>query len=219
MKIVKTFTDRYPIIGPLVWVFSIQYYFSQLFAARSFRPSYSISRNTISDLGNTACEIYNHRQVCSPDHLLMNLSFIILGITMAIGSLFIYQEFKESKYSIVGFIFMGLAGLGTAIVGFFPENTIGILHYIGASLPFFVGNIALIIFALTLFIPKAFSLYTLASGSFALLAMVLFLTHTYIGIGVGGIERIAAYPQSIWLIVFGLYISKNHYSRNRPSTN
>ena len=51
------------------------------------RP-YNISRNTISDLGNTACGTWKGRYVCSPLHDLMNGSFIALGITMLLGALF-----------------------------------------------------------------------------------------------------------------------------------
>ena len=210
MRLVKTFTDKFPFVGPAFWVVSVQYYIIQAVAAASWQTHFSLSQNVISDLGNTACSNYSGRYVCSPLHGLMNASFIILGITMIIGSVLIYQEFKESQSSWVGFSFMGLAGLGTLLVGLFPENTIASLHFIGALLPFLIGNIGLIVLGLVLEMPKTLRVYTLISGITSLIALVLFLTNNYIGLGQGGMERLTAYPQTMWLIIFGLYISTNH---------
>src|SRR5665213_3078509 len=110
---IKTFTDHYPLVGPAVWMLSIQYYVIQAIVALHYIPSYSIRSNTISDLGNSSCGIYSGRAVCSPLHNLMNASFILLGVTMATGSLLIYQEFKESMAILAGFSLMAIAGLGT----------------------------------------------------------------------------------------------------------
>ena len=41
------------------------------------------------------------------------------------------------------------------------------------------------------------------SGVIGLLATGLFVSGHYVGIGVGGVERVAAYPLSLWLIVDG----------------
>ncbi|HSW85474.1 MAG TPA: DUF998 domain-containing protein [Candidatus Saccharimonadales bacterium] len=213
MKRVETFTDRFPLIGPLVWILSVQYFLVQILVGTKFMPTYSLRFNTISDLGNTACGVYSGRSVCSPWHNLMNFSLICLGITMALGALFIYQEFKEKFASFIGFSFMAMAGFGTLMVGLFPENSISWLHVLGASLPFLLGNIALIILGLALAIPKLLRNYTLISGLIALIFLILFYTENYFGLGIGGIERFVAYPQTIWLIVFGIYMSKNHFTK------
>ncbi len=198
-----------------MWMLSLQYFIVQIIVASAWlNPAYSLAKNTISDLGNTACGIENSRYVCSPLHGLMNASFITLGIFMATGSLLIYQEFKETKWALIGFSFMLLAGIGTLLVGLFPENTIISLHILGATLPFLIGNIGLIILGSALNIPRYLRLFTLLAGVISLIALAFFATHHYLGIGIGGMERITAYPQTLWLIVFGAYISKNHYSRS-----
>src|ERR1700722_19315337 len=76
----------FPRLGPIFYAAGVQYFVVQLLVALRWSPPYSISRNTISDLGNTACGSWNGRYVCSPLHDLMNLSFIVLGITMLLGS-------------------------------------------------------------------------------------------------------------------------------------
>src|SRR4051812_14625263 len=106
---IKIFTDRYPFLGPVIWLLSTQYFMIQMIVAAAWKsPSYSWRFNTISDLGNTACNLADGRVVCSPLHGLMNLSFITLGIIMACGSLLIYQEFRERLGTLFGFSLMAL---------------------------------------------------------------------------------------------------------------
>ncbi len=136
---------------------------------------------------------------------------------MMVGSLLIYEEFKESLSTLVGFSFMAIAGLGTLLVGLFPENSVNSLHLLGATLTFLIGNLALIVLGFSLDIPKTLRFYTLCSGFISLAALILFSSHHYLGLGVGGMERLTGYPQTMWLIVFGIYISSNHI-RSRLQT-
>ncbi len=213
LRMLKTFTNRYPLVGPAIWVINIQYFIVQVIVASSFTPHYSWLHNTISDLGNTACGKYGELYVCSPRHDLMNASFILLGLTMIIGSPLIYQEFKKSLGSLVGFSAMAIAGVGVLLVGLFPENTIHLLHGTGAELVFICGNEGLVILSRSLMIPKGLRLYTFLSGSISLVALVLYTTNHYVGIGDGGMERLVAYPQTLWLIIFGIYISSSHIKK------
>ena len=205
---ITVFTDKYPFIGPLVWILSIQYFVTQFIAATVWPIPYSWAQNVISDLGNTACGTYVDRYVCSPSHVLMNTSFLLLGITMAVGSMLIYTEFRRSRLSFFGFICMALAGLGTVLVGLFPENTISGFHFIGAFLALGVGNLGMVILAFAITQARAsFRIYTFLSGILALTAFNLFAAHVYLGLGSGAMERIASYPQTVWLILFGLYMT------------
>jgi hypothetical membrane protein len=141
----------------------------------------------------------------------MNISLVLLGLSMTIGSALLYQQFRQSP---VGFWLMGTAGVGAILVGLFPENTTYWAHIAGADLAFLLSNVALIVFGLGLRLPRWFSWYSIASGAVALVALGLFLTHHRFFFGLGGMERVVAYPQTIWLIVFGVYMSR---SRNRSA--
>lgn len=210
-RTVKVFTDRYPLLGPLIWVATIEYFLIQLVVAADWKFAYSWRYNTISDLGNTVCGAYNTRLICSPLHGLMNSAFILLGSLMAIGSLLIYQEFKESRGSLVGFTMMAIAGIGTIIVGLFPENTVSWLHFFGAVLPFGIGNLSLLVLARYLYkVGRPMKIYTALTGIVALIALGFFLSSHYGPLGIGGVERLVAYPQTVWLIVFGSYMTRSH---------
>ncbi len=206
---IQSVADRFPLAGPLCWILSLQYFIVQLVAVLAWTTPYSWLRHTMSDLGNTACATYSNRPVCSPLHGLVNASLILLGITMVAGVILIYLElsprFKSSRHASIGFWCLALAGCGTLLVGFFPENSIWTVHIFAASLPFLVGNLGLLILGLTLPLPSGIRFYTILTAVTALTALAFLLANHRI-LGIGGNERLIAYPQIIWLIVFGFYV-------------
>jgi hypothetical membrane protein len=218
----KTFTDRFPFIGPSIWILSVQYFIAQVIVAWVWMPPYSVSRNTISDLGNTICGPYGGSYVCSPRHDLMNASFIALGAVMAAGSWLIYQEFngrgdRERLGALAGFAALAVGGLGAFFVGKYPENVNHTMHIVGAGLAIGVGNLGVLVLGLTLGVPNRMRVSMIVLSAVSLAALGLFATRTYLGLGPGGMERIAAYPETLWLIGFGIYISRNHFLKRSSS--
>ena len=215
---VQQHSAHYPKLGPILYVASIQYFAVQLFVALQWRPPYNLSRDTISDLGNTACGTWNGRYVCSPFHNVMNASFVVVGITMALGSVLVSRYFANGRASKAGFAAMAISGLGVIMVGIFPENSVPALHGLGAALPFVLGNASLIILALSLKIPAPLRLYFFLSGVMALLGLVAFASSHDLGLGEGGIERVVAYPQTLCLIVIGFYLAARSSARQGSRT-
>ncbi|HYH36284.1 MAG TPA: DUF998 domain-containing protein [Candidatus Saccharimonadales bacterium] len=194
-------------LGAFLWAMSIQYYAVQIVVAASFSGGYNWAYNTISDLGNTRCGTYGERLVCSPSHLLMNISFVILGVTMIIGAVLLGKKFADGPMSRLGFSCVALSGIGSILVGAFPENTVSQAHVIGAALPFLLGNIGMVLLGFSLVrLPAALRILTVLCGCLGLIALILFLTHMYAGLQIGGMERIVSYPLTIWMILFGNYV-------------
>lgn len=212
---VSIFAKKYPLVGPLAWILSIQYVVAQILVAAAWSPPFNWATHLISDLGNTACGEYAGRYVCSPYYIAMNISFVVLGITMAIGSLLTYTQFQRTKLSLVGFVMMALSGFGTMLVGLFPENTVAWLHTVGAFLALGVGNLSLVVLAFAIHqAHKGFRIYTFISGFLSLLAFGLFVSGESFGLGAGTMERIVSYPHTTWLIIFGLYMVVTRYRAN-----
>lgn len=136
----------------------------------------------------------------------MNASLIVLGISMTAGSILISRQFAKSRAAITGFAAMAISGTGVIIVGIFPENSIPAFHGLGSAIAFTVGNAALIIIAADPTIPVVLRLYSFLSGTLAVLALAGYSSSHYLGLGEGGIERVVAYPQVVWLIVVGLFL-------------
>ena len=197
----------YPKLGPILYLAGIQYFAAQLLAGLFWLPPYNMSRDTISDLGNTACGTWNGHYVCSPLHGVMNGSFIVLGITMTLGSALISRQFAgSSRTAAAGFGAMAVSGIGVVMVGLFPENSVPLLHGLGAAVPFVLGNVSLVLLGRALEMPPVLRRCFLLSGIVALLSLVAYASSHYLGLGEGGIERVVAYPQTICLAVLGCYL-------------
>jgi hypothetical membrane protein len=136
---------------------------------------------------------------------------------MVVGSYFIYQEFREKEpeervAAIIGFWCLGLGGAGAVLVGFAPENSAPILHIIGAILAIGVGTLGVWIlgFGIARSLRKDLVWGMRVVPPLAIAAGILFGLHLHPGIGGGTMERLAAYPETIWLILFGYYIARSH---------
>ena len=213
---VEQFYKRHPYVGPVIWITSLQFFIIQLIVAAGWPTGYSIRNNTISDLGNTVCEIYAGRYVCSPWYTWMNASLVLLGFSMILGTLLLYGQFAKNTGTKIGFILTGIGGLGTAMVGLFPANVASAMHGIGAFLPFFLGNVGLLLFGLYLPLRPMFKYFTIFISLFSLTAFLLFVSGNYLGLGIGGMERLVAHPQTFWLIIFGIYVSGRMLQHKPP---
>ncbi len=216
----RRFTVKYHWLGPAVWMASVLYFVAQIFVGWIWNPPYSFVDNTISDLGNSACGPFGGSYVCSPRNLWMDAGFIGLGVVMAAGSLLLHQEFterdrRERRFSFLGFLCLGLGGLGAILVGLRPENTVRVLHVTGAGFAIGVGNVGILLIGLGVRLPARLRGYSICFSLLSLVALLLFACHRYFGLGAGGMERVAAYPETIWMIRFGIYISRDHYLKAR----
>ncbi len=186
-------SDNKTIAGALLLVGGLQFTLGMI-VAEAVYPNYSVSRNYISDLG-----VWN-----KPSATIFNPSIILLGLTILISAYFIQREFKRG---VITSLFV-LAGLGPIGVGIFPENTflvngVPLIHSIAAIVSFIFGGIA----AVTSYrITKGpFRYFSVILGFATLFALFLFATTRpdYLGIGVGGMERMIVYPNLIWTIGMG----------------
>jgi hypothetical membrane protein len=204
--------DAHPSFGPVIFTVAAVYFLIQLIVAWVFIPSYSLVSNSISDLGVTSCGSYGSPTICSPRWWLMDyVGFLVLGLVMVVGSALLYHEFteripRERRAAMFGFGLIALGGLGSILVGFFPENENRTMHIIGAFLAIAIGNVAILVLGAVLTLPESMRRSMLMFSSLALAALLCFASHRSFGIGRGTMERIAAYPVSIWLITFGLYV-------------
>jgi hypothetical membrane protein len=197
-------------LGAVAWVLAAQFYVAQVVVASAWTMPFSVRTRVISDLGNTACGPYPNPSsiiVCSPWHAVMNASFIIVGITMAAGAVLARRFFNVGWRRNVAAALFVAAGVGVFMVGIYPENEHSGNHTIGAGINFVGGNIALILFGRAA--PSApsrllFMWFSIIAGIAGLAATVLFVSRYDLGLGIGGIERIAAYTTTTWQIVAGL---------------
>lgn len=202
--------------GAIAWIVAVQFFVTQVVVASAWSRPFSLRLDYISDLGNTACGPYpagSTNLVCSPWHAAMNLSFIVLGITMIVGARLTRSVFPAGWVRSVAASLFAMAGVGVILVGIYPENTDNARHVVGAGVNFVAGNIAMIIYGLALAQQperhRALMQFSLVTGTLGLLATLLFVTGQFLGLGLGGMERVAAYPMTVWQIVAGIALLRS----------
>jgi hypothetical membrane protein len=226
----QSFHQRHPEVGPAVAVASVVYFVAQIFVAWVWKnPPYSLWTNTISDLGNTVCYGKHYPTVCSTRHDYMNAAFIFVGAVMVISAVLLYQEFNEEAHDgywdrqqtakLLGFALFGGGGIGAVLVGIFPENVNSAGHITGAALAIGVGNLGILLLAAGFEpeddLPPRIRRFMAWWGVISLVALLMFAFKRHFGLGQGGLERIAAYPETIWLISFGLWVWHAHPKERR----
>jgi hypothetical membrane protein len=203
------------VVGGLAWVLgNLQYIVCQIVAAAAWTIPYSLHNNFISDLGNTMCGPFAvpHGapiEVCSPEHAVMNASFVTIGILTMVGAVLLRRFWPSGGLATAGTVLWVVAGLGKIVVGLVPENADTGLHLLGAfNIP--IGSVAILLlsFAVRRVAPRL----TAAGVVLAVLGLVGTILSTagqfspalYLGLGVGGSERLAGYPGNLWMLIVGV---------------
>ena len=152
----------------------------------------------------------------------MNASIAILGLAMIVGAILIFSEFsfsgdrREQAAALAGFVCMALGGVGAILVGAVPENVnTAHLDTVGTAMAIGFGQLAILVLGLVLRgIDDWLREFMIVTSLFVLLAGISIAGKHQFGIGGGALERLAQYPESVWLILFGFYISRNHHRDN-----
>ncbi|CAM5602029.1 hypothetical protein SANTM175S_06624 [Streptomyces antimycoticus] len=196
-------------IGYSAWVAGVVQFFAvHWFVESAWARPYSWARNNISDLGNAHCALQSDpgpRYVCSPEHAAMNASFIALGTLLVVGIALTGALWRRGSASTVTRFLLAGAGVGFVLAGLAPADVHENQHVLGALLIMGTGNIGLLLAGARLAENVSGPLRRLTTllGITALTAFGLFLSGHYLGLGMGGMERVAAFPLLAWALVVG----------------
>ncbi len=179
------YEDR-TLAGLLVLVGSAQFLLAMVIAEGTL-PDYSVSTDAISALG------------VGPTAALFNSSIILLGLLILAGA-YLYHRTHGLWWITVPFFLLGIGPIG---VGLFTENALA-LHGVFALDSFLFGGLVSILVSTRL--PSPLRYISILLGVIGLVALVLFVTGNYLGIGLGGMERMIVYPVLLWGIAFGAYL-------------
>ena len=182
--------------GILIFLGTAQFAF--FFAlAEIYYPGYDVSTNAISDLGatckNGAC------QFVQPSSGIFNSSISLMGLLLVCGSYYLWKGYGSKALAF----FVVLSGVATLGVGVFNES-FGAIHSLFSLVTFVaIGIQALLVFRVA---RPPMSYFSMAAGVAALVALALFVSGTYLGLGLGGMERMIVYPVLLGGIAFGGYL-------------
>lgn len=176
--------------GGLAWLCALQFFVAEAFAAAAV-PGYSYRLSYISDLGAEACS-----EICSPRHSWMNASF---GLQTA---LILTGLALRPVRPRLGALALAVCAVGAGVVGFAPEDFSPDWHYAGATANLVGSNIGALLCGLAPGAGRA-ARAGIVAGAVGLAACVALGLHAYGALGVGVVERLAAYPFVLWLAANG----------------
>ncbi|MCG5470810.1 DUF998 domain-containing protein [Micromonospora sp. LAH09] len=202
-------------VGALCWAVAAPIFLvaSLVTGLRWREPTYSWALHNISDLGNVHCGIWDTtrpRYVCSPWHPLMNAAMLLTAVLLAVGLLLTWRLLGRGGVVRSAQTLLLLATGGYALAALYPADVDENLHVLGAFLIMGLGNVGLL---LASFAPGTTTLgrwrpLTLTAGLIALVGTVLFFAQQGIGIGVGGMERVAVLPFPLWACGLGVLLAE-----------
>lgn len=178
------------VAGALIFVGATQFILCML-VAECLYSGYSVSGNYISDLGKLDA-------VSAP---VFNASVFVLGLTVVAGAYFLGRIVQNKVFLSL----LVLCGIGAMGVGIFTED-FGTIHLAVSLMAFLFGALSAI--ASYKFQKPPLSHFAVVLGSISLAALILFGMKIDLGLGVGGMERMIAYPILLWAIGFGGYLIK-----------
>ena len=174
------------IAGLLLFIAGVQCVLG-IIIAETLYPGYSTSENYISDLG------------VGSSALIFNSSVFLLGVLVVADAYFVQRAFNSKLFSIL----LIITGIGAMGVGLFTEDA-GVIHVIFSLITFiFAGISAMLSYRL---LKPPLSYFSIILGALSLLALILFASGNYLGLGKGGMERMIAYPTLLWAIGLGSHV-------------
>jgi hypothetical membrane protein len=174
------------VAGSLFFIAASQFVVGMM-VAEALYPDYSISANYISDLGVGASS------------MIFNSSVFLLGLLILIGAYYLHRAFNFRLLTLL----LVLTAIGAMGVGVFTEDY-GQMHTLVSLIVFLFGGLSSV--ASFRLLKKPLSFIAVVLGFISLGALVLFAGAIDLGLGVGGMERMIAYPILLWGAGFGGYL-------------
>ena len=186
----------------------VQFFVAEQVVRHAWQLPYRFALNYVSDLGAVHCDAV----VCSPLHGVMNASFVLQGVLIGGGAMLLRRRFSPQPAYTVAFGLLVVCGLGVLTVGLAPEDVRNGLHVAGATAHFIAGGLAMLTLGVLLlrdarrralggWLSVAMGLAVL--GATALLGLRSTPVWASFGLGVGAVERVAAYGIPLWMMGMG----------------
>jgi hypothetical membrane protein len=190
--------------GVVCWVLAaVVFLAAHLVVQAAWVPPYSWLQYNISDLGNVTCGPWgdDQRYVCSPRHVWMNAALVVFGLLLAAGVLLLRRYWRTRPAPAL----LLATAVAWVLIGLVPADVHLEWHLLGAVLIFFAGNVGLLLADRGGW-PAPLRRFAVVAGAVGLATAALHLSGTYLGLGMGGTERITAFAVPVWMAAAGLAV-------------
>jgi hypothetical membrane protein len=195
-------------LGALAWLLTLQFIVVQGVVQSAWTTPFSLAHNMISDLARVTCGPLPRAPgieiACSPWHALMNASIILNGLLIAAGVVLTRPTWPQNRLMTLALAMIALTAPGHLLVGVFPSDTGALGHMIGAGTILAVGNPGMVVAGVAAWRDRRGPAFvSLLLGLTGIVGTILFLFLIDLGLGLGGMERVAFYPLTLWCGVQG----------------
>lgn len=199
--------------GAIAWILSAILIPAQIIVALMWPRGYSLTGNTISDLGVTTCGQYAEsgqhlREVCSPGFQLFNISMIISGVLILLGALLLHGWWN-TRTGRAGTICLAIAGAAVAAVGLAPWDLYPEIHDSFATAQAVLQWSAMLLLAIAAG-PGWFRRVTVAATLVSVVGFLLFISALDGAqipvLGLGGSERLSFDILTAWTMCVGFAV-------------
>lgn len=210
MEVSRSRTNWLPLGAAVLVLNAVQWVVSEAVTAAAWTsPPYNYATNYISDMGVPDCGTeFQDRIICSPDHTLMNTSFIVQGVLFAAGVVLLAVPLFTGRARRVVIALAGAHAVGFLLIGLFhgsadgPRHSLG-LHVGGAAVAILCANTIVIMAGSLrgLQLPRAYRVFSITVGALGL------LSEGFVGASTstaGIFERGGVYSWLLWSVVTGV---------------
>jgi hypothetical membrane protein len=195
-------------LGAIAWLLTLQFFVVQGVVQSVWTTPFSLAHNMISDLARVTCGPLPRAPgieiACSPWHALMNASIILNGLLIPAGAVLTRSRWPANRLMTLALVMIALTAPGHFMVGLFPSDTGPLGHVIGAGTILALGNPGMVLAGIATWREsRGPALVSLMLGLAGVVGTILFLFLIDLGIGLGGMERVAFYPLTIWCGIQG----------------
>jgi hypothetical membrane protein len=203
--------SRKQTLGAIAWLLTLQFFVVQGVVQSAWTTPFSLAHNMISDLARVTCgALYRAPGIdvaCSPWHALMNASIILNGVLIPAGAVLTRALWPTNRLMTLALAMIALTAPGHIVVGLFPSDTGALRHMIGAGIILALGNPGMVIAGVAQWRDRrGQAMVSLLLGLAGVVGTMLFLNQIDLGIGLGGMERVAFYPLTLWCGIQGIVL-------------
>lgn len=207
---------RREVVGGFLWLSVVQYFVMMVVVQAAWTTPYSIVRHAISDLGAVNCTVFEGRDVCSPWHVASNISWTLTGLSIFLGAVLLWRPLARDAVGRLGLVILMVAGVGEFLVGLNPQDT-SALHIPAALVAILGGQAAIMFLGVSLARRSTWRGLGLLGVALSLTGLTSSTVLLIVGLNefFGLLERIAAYPILIWIVLAGTSVLRRALSRKR----
>lgn len=181
----------------------------QFVVATRWETPYRLDVDTISELGAVTCSTIGATAGpvagCSPWHALMNATFLVIGLALALGGGLLWTLRDRAPRAAA--VLLLVAGLSSAAVGLVPLDVDGELHSLVATPLFVTQPLALLLLTGWLFSRhRVVALVLGVAGTVAAVGAVGFGLAIATQAEGGLLERVALWPCHLALATLGTWL-------------